>query len=478
MKKYYLLLILFAFFFSTNQAQTFYYSSLFGSEIAEGQLDGSSAAVVLYDATDGINSKVRGVAYESSNDMIYWADMQMDQIRVAAADGTGTPTTVLSGLVDPNHIVVDAENNKIYWTEINNGIHVANLDGTGSSSQLFTSTRPRGLVLDKTNDKVYWADLFNEEILVGNADGTGTATVLYEATDGLDGPHSIFIDLANDLIYWSEVGPSNGGGNTGGNSICVAPLDGSGTRTVLFDSNNGVDNPRDILVDNNLGKIFWTNLTGGDIRSGNTDGTGTTTAVYTGILQPFGLATGSNAILPEAKLSLHAQKNDQSIDLSWESTSPAIEKFQVQTSMDGNNFSILANIELDNASLNSTNQYHIAKPATGLNYYRIMQTDEDGSEYFSNIVSVHISATNHIGEFFPNPSFDGKVSIAYDVELVNSLTIGVFDMQGQLVEQYRQDPIIENGALQLNLLGLTSGSYMIRIDDGNQVVNRRLLIQE
>src|SRR5213596_4159748 len=115
---------------------------------------------------------VVGAAARAPAAYIYWTDSNAwhagGDVRRANLDGTGQ-TTLISGLVGPGGIALDAAGGKMYWTDgdqvANTGdIRRANLDGTGSQV-LKTAFYPVGIALDPGAGKMYWLTHYQNETM-------------------------------------------------------------------------------------------------------------------------------------------------------------------------------------------------------------------------------------------------------------------------------------------------------------------------
>ncbi len=72
---------------------------------------------------------------------------------------------------------------EMYWANTNgNTISVANLDGSGSGSDLntigATVTSPQGVAVDPAHNRIYWANAGLNRISVANLDGSGSGSNL------------------------------------------------------------------------------------------------------------------------------------------------------------------------------------------------------------------------------------------------------------------------------------------------------------
>lgn len=155
--------------------------------ISRANLDGSSVEKEFIHVASG---QMRAVAYNSKTDLIYFYEVNNEDLYVAKSDGTGVAKAV-SGVYGYS-IFVDEVNEKIYYDDRNSKtIRQANLDGSGSVkiADVTGSRGAYGMAIDYSASKLYWAETNNNVIKRANLDGTGVETVL----SGLNSPRGIFI---------------------------------------------------------------------------------------------------------------------------------------------------------------------------------------------------------------------------------------------------------------------------------------------
>lgn len=209
-----------------------YISETDGSRIWRINLD-STTFKLVYDSDRGIVTP-EAIAVDSVGKTIYWANG--NQIMRGDPYGSVDPVPLFDSASVVNlcyGIAIDHKNNKIYFAN-NYPLHeisVGNLDGSGTPTVLYDDNNttnvgcPSGLVL--SDGKLYWADDCFNNILVANADGTGKPSVLFNEDDGVSYPEGIAIDKASKKIYWSE---------SDGSVVARGNLDGSGTREVILEN--------------------------------------------------------------------------------------------------------------------------------------------------------------------------------------------------------------------------------------------------
>ncbi len=173
----------------------------------------------------------------------------------------------------------------------------------------------------------------------------------------------------------------------------------------------------------------------------NTAGTVRTSARVTDF-SPFtlGSTTGLNP-LPVKLLSFDAKPVNQDVKVTWATASEINnDYFTVQRSTDGKSWSVIGIV---NASENSgqTSDYNFTdkSPVSGVQFYRLMQTDLDGKTTLSNIVSVnmHVSLDAATVSVYPNPVTDvvnvglSVASSDASVVIFNNMGMKVYEISGQ-----------------------------------------------
>ena len=199
---------------------------------------------------------------ETAVGQLYWTDNLGGRIVTANRDGTGE-TTLISGLLNPSGIAIDAVNGKVYWTEWNGSVNIsrANLDGTGIEPLVTGHTTANEIDLDLDNGHMYWTEWNGRNVLQANLDGSGIVTLI----TGALGAEGIALDVASGHMYL--------GSEDGGVSISRADLDGSNHIPIVA----GFTFPtvRGVKLDLVNGKVYWASLSpDSSIVRANLDGTG------------------------------------------------------------------------------------------------------------------------------------------------------------------------------------------------------------
>ena len=134
--------------------------------------------------------------------------------------------------------------------------------------------------------------------------------------------------------------------------------------------------------------------------------------------------------LPVSFESFTANTSNKDIQLKWQT---ALEKntllFTLQRSIDGKNFVRIGTV---NASGNVGKSYAFVDqyPTSGINYYRILSTDINGSSFYSKIVTAILSNNNNhpVISIYPNPA---KNSVTINGSHISLLK--VIDNKGRIL---------------------------------------------
>ena len=154
--------------------------------VGRANLDGTGLEREFIHVADG---QLRGIAYSPKKDIIYFYEVNNEDLYAAKSDGTGV-SKIISGAYG-YCILVDDVNGKLYYEDRNiPAIMQANTDGSGSVKIAdVPSTRVHGMAIDYTNNKFYWADRDKGVIKRSNLDGSEAENFL----SNLKSPRGILI---------------------------------------------------------------------------------------------------------------------------------------------------------------------------------------------------------------------------------------------------------------------------------------------
>lgn len=215
---------------------------------------------------------------------------------------------------------------------------------------------------------------------------------------------------------------------------------------------------------------------------------GNTSAQYNITITDSGLATASGTViagdcssitLPVELTNFEAKPNKDKIDLNWATASEVNNAgFEIERSLDGNNFSRLGFIE--GAGTSDFAQEYQFTDDTAIKgkqyYYRLKQVDFNGKFEYSEIRSVSLEAENWLGEVYPNPALEGTVNIDFNTDNEKKWKISVFNTTGQQISSDIR--VIEKGnsVQTFDLNGFSEGVYFIKIEHSEKQFYKKVVV--
>lgn len=173
-------------------------------------------------------------------------------------------------------------------------------------------------------------------------------------------------------------------------------------------------------------------------------------------------------VLPVELVDFNAKKTAKSdILLTWQTASEINnDYFILERSADGERFSEITKVTGNGTTSNSINYQFLDKnPANGVNYYRLKQVDLDGQFSYSKIVTEKIG-TQITVSIRPN-LVNNKMSVELTEPAKSEVFLEIYDLQGRLILTNQ----IDNGAtaIDLNLVDLSKGTYVLKANDAGSV---------
>lgn len=177
------------------------------------------------------------------------------------------------------------------------------------------------------------------------------------------------------------------------------------------------------------------------------------------------LRANSTTVLPVelSNFSAQLQANNQ-VAVSWLSSNEVnLASYHVQRSIDGINFSTIANV-----TPKGTSNYQITDDITAANlpntiYYRLETVDKDGSKSYSSIVIVTVANNTKLRlNIYPNP-----VSTTLKVQVTTlkagAATIIITDVQGKILVKQTSQLALGTSQVAVDIASLARGNYLMQI---------------
>jgi hypothetical protein len=183
--------------------------------------------------------------------------------------------------------------------------------------------------------------------------------------------------------------------------------------------------------------------------------------------------------LPIELLSFSGSCNEGKTDILWTTASETNNNyFTIERSADANTFEVLKTIP-GSSNSNYIISYSTVdeKPLSGTSYYRLKQTDYDGSYNYSNIISVNCGGSQDgFNVLYANADAAGNINMTVHAPDGGNYIINLIDATGKTVMSETSN--FGKGSNTVSLEAqLASGIYFINISNEFTTVNRKVMVR-
>lgn len=197
-----------------------------------------------------------------------------------------------------------------------------------------------------------------------------------------------------------------------------------------------------------------------------------------GTFSPIGVG-GDDTPLPIELLDFSARQFDGQVALEWTTaTELNNDHFVVERSRDGIHFEPLIRVEGAGTSFQTQEYFSAdAAPYYGVSFYRLKQTDFDGSFVYTKMVAVemlekYVSALRT----FPNPAHS-QVSVAFTSATAGTAAIQLLSSVGQLLQSKNISTTPGENTIPLELGSYSRGIYFIAVSTNTGVYKQKIQLQ-
>lgn len=186
-----------------------------------------------------------------------------------------------------------------------------------------------------------------------------------------------------------------------------------------------------------------------------------TNGVSVGSMSELTLASSANA-LPLKWVSFNATKQNETVLLQWATAEEQnTRNFTLLHSSNGISWIAIGTMPASGSSGYQYSYSHI-NPVSGINYYRILQTDMDGKGSYSNIKTVQFS--NSAGPFtiLANPVSNNLLT----VQVHSATTLALYGADGAVVWQDK----VSAGIRYIDVSRFAKGAYLLKANLSAQKV--------
>ena len=192
----------------------------------------------------------------------------------------------------------------------------------------------------------------------------------------------------------------------------------------------------------------------------------------------FGSPVMLNCLVPTPVelTSFTAKKQAKTSVLNWETaTEINNELFTIEHSMDGRNFTAIEEVKgAGNSQTPIAYQALDRNPQNGINYYRLKQTDFDGTSNYSNTVSLTFTDLVEL-KVIPNPVAKNNILVEYHASESGNLSIEIIDITGKVMSLQEFSAVAGKNNLTMDITTFNQGIYILRTQQGNDIQTMRFV---
>jgi Secretion system C-terminal sorting domain len=181
----------------------------------------------------------------------------------------------------------------------------------------------------------------------------------------------------------------------------------------------------------------------------------------------------SNSALPVILSSFNTQCKNNGAHLLWTTeTEINSDEFIIEKSNDAINWKSIGTITAKGSAAN----YNFNDLEAGAAYYRLKQVDKDGSFTYSKVLKSDCEVKSITLMLYPNPATEYTELVFTSDEAYNS-NILVFAANGQAVRNIQTGVQKGLNKIRINLTGLSSGTYIIKLNDQRMNLSKTFIKQ-
>lgn len=187
----------------------------------------------------------------------------------------------------------------------------------------------------------------------------------------------------------------------------------------------------------------------------------------------------SGCVTPVTLIAFSGKALQAGNQLKW-ITASEVENdyFTILSSPDGVHFSAITNIKgQGTTAVTHTYQYLDRDAQSGISYYQLTQTDFDGTQSESHIISIERGESAfHLIDVYPIPS-SGFIQVSFNAPEEDLVDIDLVDLNGKTLYSNQQIGKGSLQSIQFNLSHLATGVYFVQLRSEQQKVIRKLILE-
>ena len=187
------------------------------------------------------------------------------------------------------------------------------------------------------------------------------------------------------------------------------------------------------------------------------------------------LSLGAFTILPVTFSKYNLTCSDKGAILTWTTSyEQNTSKFEIQKSLDGNNWETIDQVAAAGNS-NDQKNYQYLDLNGGTAFYRIRQVDNDGRFEYTSVKRADCKKTQYDVALYPVPAKD-NLSVVIRSDNASRTELQIMDMLGKTLQRVPAQINRGNNNFNLNVSELPAGQYMLVGSDPSIQINKKFTI--
>lgn len=241
---------------------------------------------------------------------------------------------------------------------------------------------------------------------------------------------------------------------------------------------------------------YWTGSCGSLTNIGCTSGSGGTVTATINNLNPnqtviigidgnagaycnFSISGTNITPLPVGLVDFAGARQEQFVSLNWQTLSEVRnDHFTIYRSLDGEKWDQISQVEGLEYSNELTNYAYVDNFSSDETvYYRLAQTDLNGSEVFLKDISVKPEAVNTALTVVPNPVANGVCELKYSSKRNENVEIMIYDFKGAVIFNSTYETVKGDNTFDMDLSKLNKGVYLVRLQNSLESMESRIVVR-
>lgn len=187
-------------------------------------------------------------------------------------------------------------------------------------------------------------------------------------------------------------------------------------------------------------------------------------------------STSCALLLPINLTEFNARVKGETVNATWTTASELNNHFfTLERSIDGIDFETAATVPSNGNSTiptnYSTNDYN---PVKGISYYRLLQTDYNGTNSYSKTISVIYGDESDLFELRPNPATD-LVNVTFNSVDGGPVLLKGYDITGRIIFTLKPEYQQGTNNITLDLSSYEKGIYFIALITNKKILQNKII---